>query len=244
MVCHDPDMDKVYPRVCGGSTTRSTNPPPIGGSIPACAGEASSSVCCPPSPAVYPRVCGGSLGVPVAPGRPGGLSPRVRGKPGRRLHAEPPARSIPACAGEATLPATPARWPGVYPRVCGGSMVLAGSPVVWPGLSPRVRGKHPAGPTPSVRRGSIPACAGEAGSTSRPQSPHKVYPRVCGGSASLCATSASAIGLSPRVRGKPFLRNPTLAVPRSIPACAGEAFTSAACRAMNAVYPRVCGGSR
>ena len=54
----------------------------------------------------------------------------------------------------------------------------------------------------------------------------------------------SAIGLSPRVRGKPIGSLGCLAGQRSIPACAGEASRMTASMGGSRVYPRVCGGSQ
>ena len=52
------------------------------GSIPACAGEASTSGIKAATTAVYPRVCGGSARMSLVRAAPRGLSPRVRGKRG------------------------------------------------------------------------------------------------------------------------------------------------------------------
>ena len=71
----------------------------------------------------------------------------------------------------------------------------------------------------------------------------KVYPRVCGGSARLVSVLTCACGLSPRVRGKRVRVSPFSKSVRSIPACAGEARLACAGVMLNAVYPRVCGGS-
>ena len=232
----------LSPRVRGKPLPRQPNERPPG-SIPACAGEATSAGLMGHRDAVYPRVCGGSrVGVGWR-GRNGGLSPRVRGK---RFggDAHPPfRRSIPACAGEAL--ALHPRWrrPPVYPRVCGGSGMPATVTHRIPGLSPRVRGKRRR--SWSERKGdrSIPACAGEAGAEIAGAVAHSVYPRVCGGSGVSRRRLGARRGLSPRVRGKPvqqlILRNPQ----RSIPACAGEARVKVGDGLMGAVYPRVCGGS-
>ena len=52
------------------------------------------------------------------------------------------------------------------------------------GLSPRVRGKLVAFVTGKMRKWSIPACAGEASNSAWLAAASRVYPRVCGGSAS------------------------------------------------------------
>ena len=116
-------MKEVYPRVCGGTSGSYTpgissrglsprvrgNPnhqPPVDdavGSIPACAGEPSSSS----SPItigwVYPRVCGGTSATIAAASKRCGLSPRVRGNRMEQMRMQMDVRSIPACAGEPLL---------------------------------------------------------------------------------------------------------------------------------------------
>ena len=168
-------------------------------------------------------MCGGSC----APGirRRGrlGLSPRVRGKRSGRGPPSPPARSIPACAGEAQVGQRIETLNKVYPRVCGGSHCATFWPCGWCGLSPRVRGKHRPPRYSCLRHRSIPACAGEAPASPAAANTPRVYPRVCGG--------------SEWTSGQP------IALPRSIPACAGEAWPLWPNRTMSRVYPRVCGGS-
>ena len=174
-------LQRVYPRVCGGtspvwsSIVSAVGLSPrvrgnhntgyllllLSGSIPACAGEpgASSSQYC--ARGVYPRVCGGTkrgshFDKPLL-----GLSPRVRGNHDLIASATSIIGSIPACAGEppTRYPTRPAQW--VYPRVCGGTIRICSHWCAIAGLSPRVRGNR----SPRHRRGdpdgSIPACAGE-----------------------------------------------------------------------------------
>ena len=112
-----------------------------------------------------------------------------------------------------------------------------------PGLSPRVRGKldfqHDAYPA----LGSIPACAGEAHLRFFNGLKTAVYPRVCGGSDASRLACLLRAGLSPRVRGKPGRKRPVSLVVGSIPACAGEAWSTGGNGGTGRVYPRVCGGS-
>ena len=195
-------QQRVYPRVCGGTTTRAGSP-------------------------VY-RVRGNldsrsTILLSV------GLSPRVRGNLQAPVPASVPRGSIPACAGEPTA-VTPraTEKPTVYPRVCGGTPPSARVNIAGPGLSPRVRGNRYRrrsgtgidGLSPRVRGNrlllrvydttdtgglrSIPACAGE------PRPPHSTLSRT------------TARGLSPRVRGNPRRPGPAGSSVWSIPACAGE----------------------
>ena len=172
----------VYPRVCGGSVLAAVHrlfldglSPRVrgkqgdadafladGGSIPACAGEASATAFSPAYTSVYPRVCGGSDAERAVCRCGRGLSPRVRGKLNIDGQRQGERRSIPACAGEARPYSCSMNRRSVYPRVCGGSVFQYLFRIAAPGLSPRVRGKRRTAYPAARFRGSIPACAGEA----------------------------------------------------------------------------------
>ena len=234
---------EVYPRVCGGSAFSSVSmmrriglSPRVrgkplkrtcriilGGSIPACAGEAARAASAKRAKTVYPRVCGGSNAQVSQPWPAEGLSPRVRGKRMGFCAIDTPEGSIPACAGEAPPPGHRPPAAAVYPRVCGGSSHPHSGPRQAKGLSPRVRGKLIAGEHILDFQRSIPACAGEATGCWTKRKAGKVYPRVCGGSTKLGQVAQPLQGLSPRVRGKPDVRPADFVFLRSIPACAGEA---------------------
>ena len=132
---------KVYPRVCGGTWilsevgkyayglsprvrgNPSQNSPKSGipGSIPACAGEPTSSTSSNGCDGVYPRVCGGTMADVHAETADRGLSPRVRGNLLLDQSLRADLRSIPACAGEPCHRLTRVSMAWVYPRVCGGT---------------------------------------------------------------------------------------------------------------------------
>ena len=174
-------VPRVYPRVCGGASREgwtaftggglsprvrgSPQPeqvvPELRGSIPACAGEPSSSYPSAAGTRVYPRVCGGASAAIETLADASGLSPRVRGSPHLTLGSDRLDGSIPACAGEPAQHLRPAPVLGVYPRVCGGaaSHIPTTSPPA--GLSPRVRGSRDRERWRDGLGGSIPACAGE-----------------------------------------------------------------------------------
>ena len=172
---------RVYPRVCGGTTSpRPNTRPAMGlsprvrgnrhcqiragtgtGSIPACAGEPSTHLESTRWYWVYPRVCGGTDGASYREGYRQGLSPRVRGNRIIGLVNLARDRSIPACAGEPSPGRPDWQTPPVYPRVCGGTTYSAVSNPRVVGLSPRVRGNQCNGATSAI--------------------PNRVYPRVCGG---------------------------------------------------------------
>ena len=159
------------------------------------------------------------LGPLAAPG----LSPRVRGNRSRRGSDMVLRGSIPACAGEPTSSPRTCRSRWVYPRVCGGTAQFSSDPSSVSGLSPRVRGNPDRIRRRARRRGSIPACAGEPRGPFVESGPHRVYPRVCGG------TPSDRCSRMTRVR--------------SIPACAGEPWPRAGSPGRPWVYPRVCGGT-
>ena len=176
----------VYPRVGGG--TRSTlsasaglsglSPRgrgnrgnakrciPCAGSIPAWAGEPAPPSRWPPKPKVYPRVGGGTLAPPRCGLWRRGLSPRGRGNPRWQQVRQQAERSIPAWAGEPACPVPRRSDARVYPRVGGGTDVYFYDTTNHYGLSPRGRGNRSI-PLPHGHwRGSIPAWAGEPGSSS------------------------------------------------------------------------------
>ena len=111
---------------------------------------------------------------------------------------------------------------GVYPRVCGGTACKADADVAGKGLSPRMRGNphHLARWKDGVR--SIPAYAGEPGNGNHADTPRKVYPRVCGGTAGIGGGPGKPGGLSPRMRGNQPGPHNGAGGDRSIPAYAGE----------------------
>ena len=111
------------------------------------------------------------------------------------------------------------------------------------GLSPRVRGNPVMGDSNHVRRGSIPACAGEPCRPARTGHRTTVYPRVCGGTGARGALVTASRGLSPRVRGNPLRPHRPQHGRRSIPACAGEPRRGFGRCVPARVYPRVCGGT-
>ena len=253
----------VYPRVCGGTDSHTSgtaweaglSPRVRGnrdrrprqtqgsGSIPACAGE--------PPPRrlgrfgrrVYPRVCGGTEAWCAAYFTTPGLSPRVRGNLARCWVLAPLAGSIPACAGEPTASDQSPLPSRVYPRVCGGTAVHWRSASGPSGLSPRVRGNRAGRGAALPGNGSIPACAGEPRLSGFSSHVRRVYPRVCGGTSRRGAVFVLIWGLSPRVRGNRRRRRLPRRCGGSIPACAGEPWTSSRLTSSGGVYPRVCGGT-
>ena len=189
-------------------------------------------------------MCGGTRDHYIGTGGSVGLSPRVRGNQSQVAMRRSHRRSIPACAGEPHSIVSPHGLVPVYPRVCGGTISdwMQGGWVG--GLSPRVRGNRLSGRSPQALGRSIPACAGEPGGNEMGDVQKRVYPRVCGGTASISSNWSSGTGLSPRVRGNRFGAGQPLVAAGSIPACAGEPRRRRLSRRGGGVYPRVCGGTK
>ena len=151
---------RVYPRVCGGTSSQNGKTainqglsprvrgnhaggvrlPAVAGSIPACAGEPATPTCPQRGTMVYPRVCGGTCSAKWMKASSGGLSPRVRGNHRGTACSQKRAGSIPACAGEPDSAASENPSATVYPRVCGGTNEGYVGLIPQSGLSPRVRG--------------------------------------------------------------------------------------------------------
>ena len=160
--CRPAISSSVYPRGCGGAPQGGVSPGGLRGlsprvrgspmrrvsraggtrSIPAGAGEPTTSCLCPALSTVYPRGCGGARYREHTPTRRRGLSPRVRGSPSVRLVVSVALGSIPAGAGEPTMANCEAYGHEVYPRGCGGASPWARRQAPTGGLSPRVRGSH------------------------------------------------------------------------------------------------------
>ena len=190
---------------------------------------------------VHPRVCGERACSHASNERVHGSSPRVRGTHPPDIRAEPLLRFIPACAGNASGRSLHSAPTAVHPRVCGERTSCATDSLCAAGSSPRVRG------TPRrfwrCRRNHrfIPACAGNARRAARRTPARSVHPRVCGERVRPRRSGISIVGSSPRVRGTPGLSRPGQRIARFIPACAGNAQSTAARGSPRSVHPRVCG---
>ena len=218
---------RVYPRECGGTRAwpqptaapwglsprvrgnhrRHQRTRMLDGSIPASAGEPGSRRSPGEASTVYPRECGGTPTTARMAGLMWGLSPRVRGNRAASPCPNCSGGSIPASAGEPTGCGCRSSSGRVYPRECGGTRVWTASSMSSMGLSPRVRGNPTNWGTFGRRSGSIPASAGEPRRGRSRQWVCQVYPRECGGTISPTTPKHLKVGLSPRVRGNPFLRS-------------------------------------
>ena len=170
-----------------------------------------------------------------------GSSPRVRGTHRAFRSALRARRFIPACAGNAIRPVKRTRHRAVHPRVCGERLASHRAQFCRDGSSPRVRGTHLAPDICHYLRRFIPACAGNAASSSPRLRRKPVHPRVCGERNAVSASSADLFGSSPRVRGTPWQYTCRFPSSRFIPACAGNAHANISGNTSLTVHPRVCG---
>ncbi len=151
--------------------------------------------------------------------------------------------SIPASAGEPSMPTRRCLPRRVDPRVCGGAYLVSIAMLDSEGRSPRLRGSHRLASQGGGGKGSIPASAGEPSTTASCNARRRVDPRVCGGAPSWPASPSLNAGRSPRLRGSHDADDPEARDGGSIPASAGEPqLRRALCRAAG-VDPRVCGGA-
>jgi len=194
------------------------------GSIPACAGEPTRMRCAKPPTRVYPRLRGGTKRHVQRVNALEGLSPLARGNRARELGHKRARGSIPACAGE-PAPIPPSKPPtGVYPRLRGGTSVHYHDPASAEGLSPLARGNQPGSGCCDAR--------------------WRVYPRLRGGTTLIEGAVIGEWGLSPLARGNRPRWTSAAGSAGSIPACAGEPYTTSAPALRIGVYPRLRGGTR
>ena len=196
---------------------------PAGGSIPAHAGE--------------PR-----RRLPPAP--PSGVYPRPRGGTAcRRCRTPSPSGSIPAHAGEPGDGSQRGDGGAVYPRPRGGTELVFPARARVSGLSPPTRGNRRPLTSRAVRKGSIPAHAGEPSAVSAPTRASTVYPRPRGGTPPFAFRGTVLGGLSPPTRGNHRLIPHGRVRLRSIPAHAGEPPARRPRCLRCRVYPRPRGGT-
>ena len=127
--------------------------------------------------------------------------------------------------------------------MCGGTDLSLTLQIAATGLSPRVRGNRDEQSRTSFNQRSIPACAGEPSGRLPAFRCRPVYPRVCGGTGPARSPCPWAGGLSPRVRGNRAGGQGFDVNGGSIPACAGEPWSTYTMPGSRRVYPRVCGGT-
>ena len=193
------------------------------GRIPAGAGEPSGCRLISPQRAAHPRGRGGAVEDGSRSGHAAGASPRARGSQHLADVRGGLVRRIPAGAGEPRANPRSPRRRRAHPRGRGGAAESSATPAGRHGASPRARGSHLVARSDPLRRGRIPAGAGEPGRCGARGARGEAHPRGRGGAAVLASIMASG--------------------PRRIPAGAGEPNTYAVGSAELKAHPRGRGGA-
>ena len=209
--------------------------------IPACAGNASSPGDAGAAGAVHPRMRGERLTRHNARQRAHGSSPHARGTQPEPICQTGRLRFIPACAGNAPPCSSPRTPMPVHPRMRGERFCTSSWADHSSGSSPHARGTHPRS-TPGARKYRfIPACAGNAGGRHNPHLPCAVHPRMRGERGADSGRSLTRGGSSPHARGTRAALWLKGALPRFIPACAGNATSRVMSPGSHSVHPRMRG---
>ena len=170
-----------------------------------------------------------------------GSSPRLRGTHGRGGAGAAVPRFIPASAGNTRRHGPPRPFQAVHPRVCGEHNDMPAGGYYFDGSSPRLRGTRRREGRETAAARFIPASAGNTQGAPAPCLEPPVHPRVCGEHSGCHASSATATGSSPRLRGTRETACMSCCSQRFIPASAGNTSAGGVARSRHTVHPRVCG---
>ncbi len=149
----------------------------------------------------HPRACGEHATITTTSSIESGSSPRLRGTHAARLRNAVVRRIIPALAGN-TIPAGSRNSNRRdHPRACGEHSTPPMSATLSTGSSPRLRGTPAAVWFYPVRRGIIPALAGNTDGACAQCGMVRDHPRACGEHSKGKDKAKPVVGSSPRLRG-------------------------------------------
>ena len=189
----------------------------------------------------HPRACGEHFMIGIALAVVRGSSPRMRGTPIPHFPAADVVGIIPAHAGNThgcTRQAHPAR---DHPRACGEHVGNVPLPRQQRGSSPRMRGTHWILQCCRMKRGIIPAHAGNTVCDRFCNDSSRDHPRACGEHKATTKAAAFGSGSSPRMRGTPTLECSCLNGTGIIPAHAGNTARRKTPDGQARDHPRACG---
>ena len=192
------------------------------GLIPAHAGKTAGDGDSVPMMWAHPRACGENSEYEVFGISERGSSPRMRGKRIRLQVGGDSARLIPAHAGKTWGSLSAARPSRAHPRACGENGTVADKAVYVFGSSPRMRGKPFRLCEQTFYDGLIPAHAGKTSLLYPHRCARKAHPRACGENTLENLEKRGVHGSSPRMRGKPRLKDSCARRWGLIPAHAGK----------------------
>ncbi len=235
-------MEGPSPRVRGNPRRREPQAT-MPGTIPAGAGEPSPWVPVAGRGRDHPRGCGGTPGFTTRSFWASGPSPRVRGNLAVPDSLRRASGTIPAGAGEPSRATARQRRFTDHPRGCGGTHPVPAGSRVFQGPSPRVRGNLWGGGWHVTKRRTIPAGAGEPGSSAAIPATARDHPRGCGGTDRPHGPDQPRPGPSPRVRGNRGRHEGYRPPEGTIPAGAGEPRARSPKARLAGDHPRGCGGT-
>ena len=211
------------------------------GIIPAYAGNTNCRSACVAPNRDHPRVCGEHSEWQRMFHTCPGSSPRMRGTPNPAILLGSSRGIIPAYAGNTKPYKCRSVMMWDHPRVCGEHEFAVMALVAVLGSSPRMRGTQNISARQCLRRGIIPAYAGNTFSDLRFELGEEDHPRVCGEHISIERLYCPSRGSSPRMRGTLRRRRCRAGYHGIIPAYAGNTHVRHwRCRRQGD-HPRVCG---
>ena len=216
---------------------------PIGGPIPARAGQPPCHPSRPGATGAYPRSRGATPNVFLLDGKGRGLSPLARGNHAASSSPRRASGPIPARAGQPSWPHWVQPIWRAYPRSRGATAMSPS--MAWSnlGLSPLARG-NPAGAVPGGgHAGPIPARAGQPTPPLQFAFSAWAYPRSRGATTPPTQPCAPAWGLSPLARGNPSAPDQSERRRGPIPARAGQPVGVAVHFHFLRAYPRSRGAT-
>ncbi len=192
--------------------------------IPASAGNGPVWWDCPAWVPVHPRERGERQAIPSHVAEPTGSSPRARGTEHPRQWQASRIRFIPASAGNGPVKPEIPLGRSVHPRERGERDWANRKSRQNPGSSPRARGTAQPRRDDELHRRFIPASAGNGPHEPRAGARGPVHPRERGERSSGKVLRPLNHGSSPRARGTVQILCGPFALPRFIPASAGNGF--------------------
>ena len=165
----------------------------------------------------------------------------MRGTPLQETHRPRPNGIIPAYAGNTPDVARRACLSGDHPRVCGEHSHSPSAMSVPGGSSPHMRGTHPTAHVRPIRRGIIPAYAGNTSVGCMSHDRTGDHPRICGEHLKTVVPMVPTVGSSPHMRGTHRLGEQGHVQPGIIPAYAGNTRCRRCGRCRRGDHPRICG---
>ena len=213
------------------------------GPIPARAGQPAEHALCAPGQWAYPRSRGATYSSSAPVMSPLGLSPLARGNLDSRGISNAHCGPIPARAGQPLERMFDRLARPAYPRSRGATNTCRRRRHSQSGLSPLARGNRRISYHHVLRKGPIPARAGQPGGEDGEHGAFRAYPRSRGATQAKRLLGDSAPGLSPLARGNPGRHRAACAVPGPIPARAGQPHARIQGRAPAGAYPRSRGAT-